>query len=240
MLDLADDSPLKFATCGRAQVIVRIPDHPVLLDIIRTLDRPVAAPSANTSGRVSPTSAAMVEFDLGPQLEGIVDGGISQIGIESTIVDARSENEIFILRPGIIGKEEIQQVLPLRNISIVNSTEPGSTPGSRYRHYAPATPLMIIEDTESISEERKTALLLTSEQFHQIPPSWSSKFIYRKNHLILIGSDQNLNELARNFYQHLASLDHLKVSKAFIFKTDWGTSSLGKALENRIEKIVSS
>src|SRR5262249_53772335 len=145
MLHLPEDSPLKFATCGSSQVIARIPDHPVLLEIIEQLDRPVAAPSANTSGKVSPTSARMVEDDLGREIH-VVDGGQSKIGIESTIVDARNEEEIFILRQGAIGENEIKSILPSAKFFFETAEEQQVTPGSKYRHYSPDTPVILIED----------------------------------------------------------------------------------------------
>lgn len=245
MLDLPEDSPLKFATCGSPQVIARIPDHPVFLDIIKALDRPVAAPSANTSGRVSPTSAEMVEKDLGEKIEGIVEGGISRIGIESTIVDARNENEIFILRPGAIGEAEIHKILPHAKIIAVQEDSFGekisgqqTTPGAKYRHYAPNIPVFILEDFENLDAEANMALLLTEEQLHSFSDALKKKLVSPKISLIMLGSSKNLNELAKNFYRHLATLDHIDISKAFLLKNDWDASSLGKALKNRIEKIV--
>jgi len=239
MLDLPENSPLKFATCGRAQVIVRIPDHPLFLEIISNLNRPAAAPSANTSGRVSPTSAEMVEKDLGGKIDGIVDGGISHFGIESTIVDARSEGEIFILRPGAIGEEEIQKKIPGTKIISKKIPDLQITPGTQYRHYAPATPVFLINTPDELPEEKITALLLTEEQLNVIHDTVSRKFNEGEIHFIVLGSVNELDILAKHFYRNLASLDHLGISKAFFLNNDWGDSSLGKALRNRIEKIVS-
>jgi L-threonylcarbamoyladenylate synthase len=245
MLDLPENSPLKFATCGSAQVIVRIPDHPIFLEIIKDLNHPVAAPSANTSGRVSPTSAEMVEKDLGEKIEGIVDGGISRVGIESTIVDARNDNEIFILRRGAIGETEIQKMLPRAKIISVQKDSSGenisdqqTTPGTKYRHYAPATPVFLINDVDELPEEKNTALLVTEEQLNIIRETVSRKFINGKIHFIDLGSITNLDTLAKHFYRNLASLDQLGISRAFFLRNNWGESSLGKALQNRIEKIV--
>jgi L-threonylcarbamoyladenylate synthase len=239
MLDLPEDSPLKFATCGSEQVIVRIPDHPILLDIIKELNCPIAAPSANTSGKVSPTSALMVENDLGNKVDGIVDGGECKVGIESTIVDARSVNEIVILRHGVIGEMEIQSLLPKAKIRDVNGFERGVTPGSKYRHYAPNIQIFPVGSFTGIAHERRTALLLLQEEFDAINPTTRDKFLQHQNHFIVLGSIKNLSDLARNFYSTLASLDHLGISKAFFLKTDFGNSSLGKALQTRIEKIIS-
>jgi len=239
MLDLPENSSLKFATCGSAQVIVRIPDHPVFLEIIKNLNRPVAAPSANTSGRVSPTSAEMVEKDLGEKIEGIVNGGVSQIGIESTIVDARNENEIFILRRGAIGENEIQKILPEAKIISEKLSDQQTTPGTKYRHYSPATPVFLINDVDELPTEKNTALLVTEEQLNDLREAVSRKFITTEIHFIDLGSITDLDMLAKHFYRNLSSLDQLGVSNAFFLKNDWGDSSLGKALQSRIEKIVS-
>ena len=238
MLDLPENSPLKFAACGSAQVIARIPDHPLFLEIIKNLGRPVAAPSANTSGRVSPTSAEMVEKDLGEKIKGIVDGGTSRIGIESTIVDARSENEIFILRPGAIGEKEIQKNFPGTKIISQKISDQQTTPGTKYRHYAPATPIFQIENMESINNETDVVLLVTQEQFEQTSSDMKEKFGRQKIWLLPLGSMNDLNSLARNFYQNLAALDRLNVKKSFMLKTDWGDSSLGKALHDRLSRII--
>jgi L-threonylcarbamoyladenylate synthase len=239
MLDLPEDSPLKFATCGSKQVIVRIPDHPLLLKIIEQLNSPVAAPSANTSGRVSPTSAIMVENDLGNKLDGIVDGSECEVGIESTIIDARNSNEIVILRQGVIGKKEIQSILPLINIRNVQPLESGVTPGAKYRHYAPDTPIFLVENFTSTLHEGRIALLLVREQLDNLNATEIEQFQQHENHFLILGSTKNLSDLARNFYSKLSSLDQLNISKAYFLKTDFGNSSLGKALQTRIDKIVS-
>ncbi len=239
MLDLNTDSPLKFATCGSEQVIVRIPDHPILLDIIRQFDRPLAAPSANTSGKVSPTSAQMVETDLGNKIDGIVDGAECKVGIESTIIDARRKNEIIILRHGVIGEKELQLTFPDLKIRAVKDSEHGVTPGTKYRHYAPDTQVFTAESFVSVFHERNIALLLTEEQFESISPDALKKFSNHHNQFVPLGSMKNLNDLARNFYSKFALLDTMQISKAFILKNDWGSSSLGKALQTRLQKITS-
>ncbi len=237
MLDLPQNSPLAFATCGSAQVIGRIPANEIFLGIITQLNRPVAAPSANTSGRVSATSAQMVEEDLKEKISGVVDGGICSVGIESTIVDARDEQNIFILRPGRIGEKEIQRVLPSAKI-LSGKTFEQTTPGTKYRHYSPATPLFSLDTIEMIDQENEVALLLTQDQYNGITDEQKKNLVSRKLQVIILGSMKNLDELARNFYQHLFQLDHLNLQKAFFLKNDWGNSSLGKALQNRMEKII--
>ena len=117
-------------------MVARIPDHPIFLEILKKIELPLAAPSANTSGSVSPTNAEMVEMNLGNKISGIVDGGNCKVGVESTIVDARDERKIFILRQGKIGADEIKDVLP--SAEILADTSGTVVPGKKYKHYAPA------------------------------------------------------------------------------------------------------
>lgn len=237
MLDLPADSPLKFATCGSPRIIARIPDHSLFLEIIEQLNRPVAAPSANTSGRLSPTTAEMVEKDLGEKLDGIVDGGMSRIGIESTIIDAGNGDEILILRPGAIGSAEILRVLP--DVRIISQKVPGKsvTPGTKYRHYAPSTPVFLIQNIEELGSQN-AALMLTEDQLTLLSPMESQKLNEQSIDLLILGSMDDLNKLAKNFYHKLSLLDSMRIKKAFILKNDWGDTSLGKAIKNRIEKLV--
>lgn len=239
MLDLPEDSPLRFATCGSMQVIARIPDHPLFLAIIEKCQAPVAAPSANRSGRVSPTSAAMVMEDLGTRISGIVDGGPSKIGLESTIVDARAMDTVTILRPGSIAEKEIQEILP--GVSIVSGNEHSGiiTPGTKYRHYAPATPLFVLHRAEEALAFPQSALILTAEALQHIPRQTLTQFTEKGIHLVTLGSLAEPESIARNFYRLISSVDHLKVKKAFMLNTDFGRSSTGKALQNRISKIAS-
>ncbi len=124
---------LAAATTGRlATVAVRVPDHPVALALLAAADLAVAAPSANRSGRPSPTTAAHVCTDLGDAVDLVVDGGPCRVGVESTVVDARGSAPV-VLREGAVTREQLGLG--------ATDTGPGdldASPGTRYRHYAPA------------------------------------------------------------------------------------------------------
>lgn len=131
VLDAHPDLP-RVTTGGLATVAVRVPDHPVAAELLRVAGMPVAAPSANRSGRPSPTSAQHVLAELGADVDLVVDGGVCQLGLESTVVDARGDRAV-VLREGSVTRELLGDLL-----------EPGgrpadgrSSPGTRYRHYAP-------------------------------------------------------------------------------------------------------
>jgi L-threonylcarbamoyladenylate synthase len=132
VLDAAAHLP-QATTGGLGTVAVRVPDHPVAKALLHAAGVPVAAPSANTSGRPSPTAAAHVAADLGDVVDAIVDGGACPLGVESTVVDARGTVPV-VLREGGITREDLglpAETEPLDDDALAVS------PGTRYRHYAP-------------------------------------------------------------------------------------------------------
>jgi len=131
-------------TGGLDSVAVRVPAHPVALAVLRASGLAVAAPSANRSGRPSPTTAAHVVADLGGQVDLVLDAGPSPIGVESTVVDARGQRPV-LLRPGAVTAEDLGIILEQTCGSTHEHTAEavGRSPGTRYRHYAPATPLLV-------------------------------------------------------------------------------------------------
>jgi L-threonylcarbamoyladenylate synthase len=132
------------ATTGNKQTVaVRMPDHAVALELIRAAGCPLAAPSANLSGKPSPTTAEHVVEDLNGIIPCILDGGPTRIGLESTVIDL-SGLEPVILRPGGISLEEIQAVLPNARHAQANDDR-SISPGTKYRHYAPKAKVMIVD-----------------------------------------------------------------------------------------------
>lgn len=133
-------------SAGRPTVALRMPAHPIALGLIRAAGCPIAAPSANRFSRPSPTSAAHVLADLNDRVDLLLDGGPTQIGLESTIVDLSSETPV-VLRPGGIALEKLQEYLPGLRFEPQYLTEDVSAPapGVLLRHYAPQTPLFAFE-----------------------------------------------------------------------------------------------
>jgi len=130
---------------GLDTVAVRMPNCRVALDLIRAAGTPVAAPSANASGRPSPTSAAHVLGDLDGRIEMILDGGTTNIGIESTVLDVTTDPPL-ILRPGWITREQLADSVGQVEIA-VSEDEMKRSPGTRHRHYSPRVPVILIEQT---------------------------------------------------------------------------------------------
>lgn len=134
-------------TAGGSTVAVRCPAHPIARELIRLAGVPVAAPSANRSGELSPTTAAHVARSLGDRVGWILDGGSCPGGIESTVV-AVTPNGVKLLRPGLILETQLQEIVGDLIVTepVSNSTKPLPSPGMLTRHYAPRTALEIVED----------------------------------------------------------------------------------------------
>lgn len=140
-------------TGGLATVAVRVPADPLARRLIELAGVPVAAPSANLSGRPSPTTAAHVAADLGPRLDWIIDGGACTVGIESTVVDARGD-QVVVLREGSITREQLAAVVR------VQETIPGSdvrSPGTAHAHYQPTARVVLAEVGEAVAEANRQA-----------------------------------------------------------------------------------
>lgn len=133
-------------TAGLDSIGLRMPDHPAALELIRVSGLGLAAPSANRSGRPSPTSAKHVADDLAGRIAGIMDGGPTGIGVESTVVDCTT-NPVTILRPGGVTKEALEAVIgPVALDANLNDEKAAPrSPGMKYTHYAPSAPLYLVE-----------------------------------------------------------------------------------------------
>jgi L-threonylcarbamoyladenylate synthase len=149
-------------TASLDTVAIRMPDHAVALSLIRAAGRPLAAPSANTSGRPSPTEAAHVLADLDGAIPMIIDGGRTDIGIESTIIDCTVEPPV-ILRPGKVTVKQIERHIGIVENYSYTTTEYGmlqpKSPGLKYRHYAPEAPVILVQG-EPNAVRRKINVLI--------------------------------------------------------------------------------
>lgn len=129
-------------TAGLDTVAVRIPDHPVAQKLLELCDFPVAAPSANLSGKPSPTKAAHVLHDMQGKIAGVIDGGNARSGLESTVVDCTGDIPI-VLRPGEITSAQIKSVVGEVMIADKKTAKRPKSPGMKYKHYAPEVPLSL-------------------------------------------------------------------------------------------------
>ncbi|RSL28932.1 threonylcarbamoyl-AMP synthase [Salibacterium salarium] len=224
-------------TAGLSSVAVRMPDHAVARALINAAGVPVAAPSANRSGRPSPTKAEHVQYDLDGRIAGILNGGDAGYGLESTVVDCTGEKAV-ILRPGGITKEQIESVLGVNQVqqtSTIREEEAPKAPGMKYRHYAPSSPLVLVDDhmENYIEKERqagkKVGVLAVEENKNTFQPL---------AHLFIsLGSVENLEDIAAHLYHNLRIADQSDVD--IILCETFLKRGIGTAIMNRLEKAAS-
>jgi L-threonylcarbamoyladenylate synthase len=152
-------------TAGLDTVGIRMPAHPIAQALIREAGVPIAAPSANRFAQLSPTTAQHVRDALGDRVAMVLDGGPSSVGIESTVLSIAGTNGV-LLRPGMVSKREIEEVIgPVRMLEQYEEG-PHASPGLHARHYSPNTPLILIEPGKLPSSGRGTCLAMPSDPRH--------------------------------------------------------------------------
>lgn len=241
ILEKSDMVPLA-TTGGLPSVAIRMPNHSLALAFIEAAGGYVAAPSANLSGRPSPTLAKYVKEDLGGKIEMILDGGQVGIGLESTIVDLTSATPI-ILRPGYVTKSMLEEVLG--EVTYDNTLfsdeekEAPKAPGMKYRHYAPKGLLTIIAgDMEKvISYINKEALQQEGkgERVGIIGTS-NTKNFYRAASVKSAGNRADENSIAKELYRILREFDDEGIT--VIYSEAFDTDGIGQAIMNRLLKAA--
>ena len=229
-------------TGGLDTVAVRMPVDPIAQALIREAGGFVSAPSANTSGRPSPTTAQHVEEDLNGKIDMILDGGTVDIGLESTILDM-TVSPPMILRPGAITEEMYEKVIGPVNVDQTllseNSTQAPKAPGMKYRHYAPKAKLMIVEGDlrEEILAIRQLAYE-ADRKGHPVGIIATSETLPFYNHGIVknIGTRENEKSIARNLYGVLREFDEENVDT--IYSESFAVQGMGTAIMNRLEKAA--
>ncbi|MEI6728719.1 MAG: L-threonylcarbamoyladenylate synthase [bacterium] len=235
LLSLPSNSTLLPATGGLTKVIVRIPDHTVFKQIVTLLGKPLAAPSANTSTKFSATTSQMVEADLGDKIDGVVEGGSSNVGLESTIIDCTAENFVQILRPGAIGQNELEAFFLENNfnVRVAQKASSENIPGNKYRHYSPKTKILNFTSLKNVPKNQKIAILGLEQDLIRLKMDMSDN-----SNIVLINLGQNLNELAHNFYAQLFYLDSLNLDTGYLLTIPEENSSVWLAINNKIDKII--
>lgn len=236
-----DCVPLK-TTGGLYTVAVRMPDHPVALALIRAGGGYVAAPSANTSGRPSPTTAAHVAEDMTGKIEMIIDGGSVGIGVESTIVDM-SGDVPMILRPGYINREMLEAVIGEVGIdpaiTEADTTARPKAPGMKYRHYAPKADMLIVEGAEEKVISSINTMIEKELQEGRVPgiiATEETKDRYVGGIIKVIGSRADELSISRHLFAVLREFDEQRVSR--IFSEAFDTPVMGQAIMNRLLKAA--
>lgn len=229
-------------TGGLKSVAVRFPSDRIAQELIKAAGGFVAAPSANTSGRPSPTLAEHVEEDLGDAIEMIIDGGQVGIGLESTIVDFTEEIPV-VLRPGYISLEMLQETLGEvrmdKGLLITDSSVRPKAPGMKYRHYAPKADLSIVEGPmeqvvdainrfaeEAVGKGEKVGIIATDETIGN----------YSGGIVRSIGSREEEETIAHHLYEVLREFDSDDVTA--IYSEAFYTPKMGQAIMNRLLKAA--
>ena len=189
------------ATSGLPTVAIRMPQHPIAQALIRAAGVPLAAPSANRFGRISPTRAEHVRDELDGRVEMVLDGGPCEIGIESTILKIDADGSLVLLRPGQVTPEQIAAVTGARPSA--GTAKPGAqlAPGMLESHYAPTKRLLPLEQMSEESARRVGVLLLSGDPQKFVPPAGKSAITMSLSH------SGDPMEMARNLFSTLRALD---------------------------------
>lgn len=230
-------------TGGMDTVAIRMPNHPAALRLIEESGCLIAAPSANTSGKPSPTEASHVALDMDGRIPMILDGGPVGIGIESTIIDL-TEEVPMILRPGYITKEMLESVLGEEvrmdpGLIAADSTKKPKAPGMKYKHYAPKADLVLVEgDTDKVVDKinHLTAEKRGCGQKVGVISTDETKEKYQADYVVSIGARADEDAIARHLYKILREFDDLNVDA--IYSESFATPRIGQAIMNRLLKAA--
>ncbi|MEH7107571.1 L-threonylcarbamoyladenylate synthase [Bacillus sp. JJ1764] len=224
------------ASAGLTTVGVRMPDHPVALALLKQCGLPIAAPSANSSGKPSPTTAQHVIDDLQGKIAGVLDGGPTGVGVESTVIDC-TEAIPVILRPGGVTLEQLQEVIGEVKVdpALTDEAAKPKAPGMKYRHYAPNAPLYLVTGTKEflqglVDEKQQESLrvgVLTTEE-HQTE--------YRADYVLACGKRSELESVAAALYDTLRQFNQSNVD--VIFSEMFPSEGVGHAIMNRLLKAA--
>lgn len=230
-------------SAGLSTIGIRMPNNEVALKLIELAGKPIAAPSANISGRPSPTEVNRCIEDLTGKVNYILGGERSDIGVESTIVDCTVEPPL-VLRPGGITLEMLREIDSKIEIDKALKEKPTENlkpkaPGMKYRHYAPNANLKIIRGKNEktieiinemlenyIEKNNKVAILTTDENLIN----------FNKGEIISLGSNKNLSEIAKNLFESLRKCDDLGVQ--YILCQGFEEDGVGLAIMNRLNKAA--
>lgn len=212
-------------TSGLPRVAVRIPNHPLTLSLLAQLNFPLAAPSANPFGYISPTTAQHVANQLGNQIPYILDGGPCQIGLESTIIGFNEAGQPIVFRLGGMALEQLEAVAGPLQVRDHSDSNPAA-PGMLTSHYAPRKPVTLLLPGQVPAPSEQAGALVFSGLLPGIPVA----------HQLQLSSSGNLTEAARNLFGHLRALDMLAVTHIYVqLVPDQG---LGRAINDRLRRAA--
>ncbi|MBO1304925.1 threonylcarbamoyl-AMP synthase [Enterococcus sp. 669A] len=222
-------------TGGLSTAAFRMPDNKITIDLIKKTEAPLVGPSANTSGKPSPTTAQHVFHDLKGKIAGILDDGATQIGVESTVLDLSGEVPV-ILRPGAITKEQLEAVLQtevLLDKHLVKESETPKAPGMKYKHYSPDTPVVMVR-----ANDWEQAIAWAQQEQQRVGmlagPAVGEKFATEDRYIF---EDDTVEAATRGLYSGLRALDEAGQSDVILTQV-FEESELGAAYMNRLKKAA--
>lgn len=215
-------------TAGSTIVAVRVPDHPLTLQLLRALDFPLAAPSANPFGYISPTRAGHVARQLGDRISYILDGGPCAVGLESTIVGF-PEGQPTVFRKGGIAVEDIEAQIGPVQVREHSSSNP-QAPGMLKSHYAPGVPVLLGDIPQLLEQHagKRIGLLTFQNQYKEVP----------EEHQVVLSSAGDLTEAARHLFSGLRYLDQLPLD--LIIAEPVPERGLGRAINDRLRRAAAT
>ena len=226
VLEKQDQIPNRI-TAGKPTVAVRVPNHPIALQLLESLNFPLAAPSANPFGSLSPTSAKHVALYFKEEINFILDGGPCFCGLESTIIGFENDKPI-LYRHGAISIEEIEKIVGPIKIKNQNSKNP-SAPGMLTRHYAPKTQIQINDDIS-------LALAQNPDKKIGVLSFKKNKKIKTEIHQEVLSISGDLNEASKNLYAALHRLDQMNLD--LIISSFFPEKGLGKTINDRLKRAI--
>ena len=222
-------------TAGLSTIAVRIPDHPVAQQLLKQCNIPIAAPSANISGKPSPTTAGHVWTDLQGKISGLIDGGPTGVGVESTVIDC-TQDIPTILRPGGITREQLEAVVGRVGVdpALTNKTDRPKAPGMKYKHYSPEMPMWLVAGSarkiqEVVDKERskgqRIGVLASLETAEKI----------NADEVMSLGKE--MDEITANLYTGLRTYKSNDID--MIICEAFPETGIGEAVMNRLKKAAS-
>jgi L-threonylcarbamoyladenylate synthase len=228
LLNKSDKIP-DIVTSGSSKVAVRVPNHPLTLELLSKLNFPLAAPSANPFGYISPTRAEHVERQLGNSLAYILDGGDCTVGIESTILDCTSD-DIRVLRLGGLSIQRIEACLGKKLEFKLHENSNPNAPGQLDKHYSPVTSFVLSDDiaADYTKFSEQNPLLLVFGPF--VNPEGST--------VLNLSEKSDLDEAAKNLFRYMRELDNM--NRGLILAMKLPENGLGRAINDRLKRAATN
>lgn len=226
-------------TAGLESVAMRMPNNELTLQLIRETGKPLVGPSANTSGKPSPTTAEHVFHDLKGKIAGVLDDGETGVGLESTVLDMTDADRPMILRPGAMTKEDLESVIGPVFIDrhLVSSDEVPKAPGMKYKHYSPNEPVIIVDGERNLWEKaiktykeqgEKIGLLANEAILAELKDEVSAVYS--------LGEKNSIQEASKGLYSGLRYFE--STDATLILAEAYEQIGLGEAYMNRLKKAA--